>query len=96
MRSPTGIYGVPEHVLRSFEEILLANGAVLSHFCVLNTVCILPIYLSRPRNWSTKTEVAKFDRAVLIYQNIGRLYVSVHDSRGMQEVHSMKQVVEYL
>ena len=95
MRSPTAIDGVPQDLLRA-SEVILAIWAVLPHFCVLNSVCILPIYLRLPRNWSAETKVAQFHGAVLVDQDIGGLDVPVHDSCCVQEVHGHQQIVEYL
>lgn len=64
---PTGIYGIPQYLLRAFEVILLAIWAVLSHFCALYSIRILPIDLRLPRNWSAETKVAQLYGAVLVY-----------------------------
>lgn len=76
-------------------EPLIYSLLVLSLNFVLDVLQNLERILGEPSNTSSKTEVADLDVAVLVYQNIRGLYITMENLRWVDPFEPAKQVVNY-
>ena len=88
-----------QHLGRFFLEFLLPRLALVWVFLIFLAKCFLKLfyssfYIGFSGHTPRKAEVTNFDRAIVVYEDIGWLQVSMDDIGRVNEVDGAKEVVQ--
>jgi hypothetical protein len=88
-----------QHLGRFFLEFLLSRLALVWVFLIFLAKCFLKLfyssfYIGFSGHTPRKAEVTNFDRAIVVYEDIGWLQVSMDDIGRVNEVDGAKDVVQ--